>query len=200
MGHHCNEEQGILAYKTFLFVSIESLWNLHDVLECCIVIDDQNTSLITITTLKRKCRHFDEIFITGCTGSCHFDNFQCSQWWKFHQNEDISVSVNACIWLYMIVYDCIWLYMTFWWDTYILDSQNMVRSVTFFHFTWARRWYTWFQKYCSLFVAMLNKHRIIHGLSWIFCPKGGASPLIFTTDSPPQWWSNVHFIYWFPVN
>ena len=46
------------------------------------------------TTLKRKCRHFDEIFITGCTGSCHFDNFQCSQWWKFHQNEDISVSVN----------------------------------------------------------------------------------------------------------
>ena len=43
--------------------------------------------------LKRKCRHFDEIFITGCTGSCHFDNFQCSQWWKFHQNEDISVSV-----------------------------------------------------------------------------------------------------------
>ena len=26
-------------------------------------------------TLKRKCRHFDEIFITGCTGSCHFDNF-----------------------------------------------------------------------------------------------------------------------------
>ena len=42
---------------------------------------------------KRKCRHFDEIFITGCTGSCHFDNFQCSQWWKFHQNEDISISV-----------------------------------------------------------------------------------------------------------
>ena len=46
------------------------------------------------STLKRKCRHFDEIFITGCTGSCHFDDFQCSQWWKFHQNEDISVSVE----------------------------------------------------------------------------------------------------------
>ena len=28
---------------------------------------------------KRKCRRFYEIFITGCTGSCHFDNFQCSQ-------------------------------------------------------------------------------------------------------------------------
>ena len=44
-------------------------------------------------TLKQKCRHFDETFITGCTGSCHFDNFQCSQWWTFHQNEDSSVSV-----------------------------------------------------------------------------------------------------------
>ena len=32
-------------------------------------------------------------FITGCTGSCHIDNFQCSQWWTFHQNEDFSVSV-----------------------------------------------------------------------------------------------------------
>ena len=42
-------------------------------------------------TLKRKCCHFDEIFIAGCIGSCHFDNFRCSQWWKFHQNEGISV-------------------------------------------------------------------------------------------------------------
>ena len=49
-------------------------------------------------TLKRKCRHFDEILITGCTGSCHFDNFKCSQWWKFHQNEDISVSVYLIRW------------------------------------------------------------------------------------------------------
>ena len=37
----------------------------------------------------RKCHHFDEIFVTGCTESCHFDNFRCSQWWKFHQNDDI---------------------------------------------------------------------------------------------------------------
>ena len=43
--------------------------------------------------LIQKCRHFDEIFITGYTGSCLFDNFQCNQWWKLHQNEDIIVSV-----------------------------------------------------------------------------------------------------------
>ena len=24
--------------------------------------------------LRRKCRQFDKIFVTGCTGSCHFDN------------------------------------------------------------------------------------------------------------------------------
>ena len=48
-----------------------------------------------IMILKCKCCHFDEIFITGCTGSCHFDNFRCSQWWKFHQNDNISVTVNG---------------------------------------------------------------------------------------------------------
>ena len=32
-----------------------------------------------------------EIFITGCTRSCHFGNFQCSQWWTFHQNYEIFV-------------------------------------------------------------------------------------------------------------
>ena len=49
-------------------------------------------SLVVAYTLKRKCRHFDEIVITDCTGSCHFDNFQCSRWWQFHQNEHISVT------------------------------------------------------------------------------------------------------------
>ena len=44
-------------------------------------------------SLKQKCLHFDEIFITGCTGSCQNDNFQCSQWLKFRQNDNIFVSV-----------------------------------------------------------------------------------------------------------
>ena len=49
---------------------------------------------IQAKALKRKCRPFDKILIIGCTGSCYFDNFQCSQWWKFHQNDNISVSVR----------------------------------------------------------------------------------------------------------
>ena len=42
---------------------------------------------------ETKSRHFDEILITGCTGNCDFDNFQCSHWCKFNQNEDIHVSL-----------------------------------------------------------------------------------------------------------
>ena len=38
-------------------------------------------------TLKRNWCHIDGIFITGCTGRCNFDNFQCSQWWNFRQND-----------------------------------------------------------------------------------------------------------------
>ena len=37
----------------------------------------------------------DEIFITDCTESCQNDNFQGSQWRKFRQNDDISVSVKV---------------------------------------------------------------------------------------------------------
>ena len=46
------------------------------------------------SSLKQKCLHFDEILITGCTGSCQNDNFQCTQRWKFRQNDDIFVSVS----------------------------------------------------------------------------------------------------------
>ena len=38
--------------------------------------------------------HFVEIFITGCTGQHLFDNIRCSRWWRFHQNDNMSVSLN----------------------------------------------------------------------------------------------------------
>ena len=43
-------------------------------------------------SLKRK-RHFDEIFVTGCTENCHSDNFRCIQRRKFRQNGHLSVSI-----------------------------------------------------------------------------------------------------------
>ena len=36
---------------------------------------------------------FDKIFIIGCIERCQNDNFQCSQWWKFQQNDNITISV-----------------------------------------------------------------------------------------------------------
>ena len=51
---------------------------------------EQKLSTISPSPPKQQYCHFEEIFLTGCTGSCHFDNFQCSQWGKFHQNNDIS--------------------------------------------------------------------------------------------------------------
>ena len=30
---------------------------------------------------------FCDIFITGCSGSCQNEPFQCSQWWQFRQND-----------------------------------------------------------------------------------------------------------------
>ena len=44
-----------------------------------------------IFSLKQKCCHFDEIFITTSTQRCQIGNLQCNQCCKFDQN-DISVS------------------------------------------------------------------------------------------------------------
>ena len=79
---HHKGQLGTVTRKMFPFVT--SSWEvqvLNSVMHC--------------PALKRKCLHFDEIFITGCTGSCQNDNFQCSQWLKFRQNDDIFVSVRC---------------------------------------------------------------------------------------------------------
>ena len=64
--------------------------------------------------LKWKCHHFDEIII-GCTESCQNDNFQCSQWSKFHQNDNISVSV--------------WSDQTVYWQRNEIITSHMVLAV-----------------------------------------------------------------------
>ena len=46
-------------------------------------------------SMKRSCCHFDKIFIIGCTESCQNDNFESSRWRKFHQNDNIPVSVTT---------------------------------------------------------------------------------------------------------
>ena len=74
----------ILGLK-LIHVSKRSPWSIGALFYLC------HCCLQSSLTLKRK-YHFDQIFVTGCTGSCRFDNFQCSQWQKSGQ-KDISVSV-----------------------------------------------------------------------------------------------------------
>ena len=61
-------------------------------------------SALTVDTLKRKCRHFDGIFITGCAVSCQNHNLRCSQWRKFRQNDDISFWVYTVFCLLISLY------------------------------------------------------------------------------------------------
>ena len=57
--------------------------------------DQKNTNYLCCVierrrvTLKQKDCYFDKFVINGCTGSCHFDNFQCSQWWQICQHSYI---------------------------------------------------------------------------------------------------------------
>ena len=48
---------------------------------------------IIITLYTERIYNFDKNFITVCTRSCQNDNLWCSQWWKFHPNNDFSSSV-----------------------------------------------------------------------------------------------------------
>ena len=83
-------DSSLVSYRTSLeselSVCADCGYLLHEN-ACC-------DALNWMYALKRKSLHFDEMFITGCTGSCQNDNFQCSQWWKFRQNDDIFVSVR----------------------------------------------------------------------------------------------------------
>ena len=54
------------------------------VMRCWYGINRQVRSQIAFCqALKRKFRWFDEVFVNGCTGSCHFDNFRSSHSRKF---------------------------------------------------------------------------------------------------------------------
>ena len=49
---------------------------------------------IMLHSQKRKCHHFNEIFVTGCTESCRFDNFRCRQWWKLRHFRFSTVGIS----------------------------------------------------------------------------------------------------------
>ena len=46
------------------------------------------------THWKGSRRHWDEMFVIGCVGSCHFVKFRCRRWRKVHQYADM---FSACL-------------------------------------------------------------------------------------------------------
>ena len=77
------------------------------------------TGYLSVDSQESKCPHFDWIFIIGCTGSCHFDNFQCSQWWKFNQNDNFQCSQ----W---------WKFSSKWWHFHVsVHHSSLAQMETF---------------------------------------------------------------------
>ena len=69
------------------FVFLLYLWRI---LTCSI-----SRKICNVINEMKWC-HFDELFVIGCTESCHFDNFRFSQWRKFCQN-DVSISAYVLL-------------------------------------------------------------------------------------------------------
>ena len=68
------------------------------------------------TSVMRKCRHFDEIFLTDCFGSCHIENFtggtvhcrynlMCHQWQQLASSRLSLFSVKTKLCDFFVVYD-----------------------------------------------------------------------------------------------
>ena len=54
-----------------------------------VYIPSQRSGMVMRTETER---HFDDISITGGAGSCHLHTFLCSRWWKYRQNDHLSVT------------------------------------------------------------------------------------------------------------
>ena len=147
------------------------------------------STLIWLITLKWKYFHFDEIFITGCTESCQNDNFQCSQWWKIHQNSCHYISVKLESRLALISEGCLF-------DNYI-HSKLYGNALYWMTFCWCSHIPARSER--SLYVLCMSFYNKTHqrckvGLTWfnliqrhLTCPL----PLI-----PSYYRTEITWPYW----
>ena len=72
----------------------------------------------TSDTSESKCHHVGKYVITGCTGSCQNDNFQCSQCWQFYHHDNSSLSVYKTL-----------VFFTLWWhDLCMMLSSHLAEQ------------------------------------------------------------------------
>ena len=91
--------------------------------------------------LTRKCRHFDEISITGCTESCQNDNFRCSQWWKFQRTSQLCRFSESDV-TGSLEYN----ENHVWYNRY-----GTAKTIIFFSFVW----FEWFGKYHVVYDSII---------------------------------------------
>ena len=116
--------------------------------------------------MKRKCRHFDEIFITGCTKSCQNDNFRCSQWWKFHQNDNISVSVTQTLIIRQAQYRQTFILVTYTLIA-VLSATNLIRF--FRHSLYGKSYFVISQPAHDVIITSLLRQDDVATYSWLIC-------------------------------
>ena len=131
---------------------------------------------------KRECCHFDEIFVTGCIGSCHFDNFCCGQWWKFHKklrhlycNVSMSATVKIVGWNYLSIpklqrCGCWSLGMSEWYNLKRYWSCGYL-SMLALKLIRLTRWATGrksFHHWCLSAIAKLSNQTVVGIRRWIY--------------------------------
>ena len=108
-------------WETFEF------WNLVRLILDSTVITIQlhvHQGMKFCVTMKRKC-NFDDIFATGWTESYQNDNFQCSKWRKFLENDYISASV---FWFTAVIVCCGRVLRTITWDYRKISNIRHTKS------------------------------------------------------------------------
>ena len=103
-------------------------------------------------TLKRKWQHFHKIVVTGYTGSCQNDNFQCSQWWKFHENDNHFSERNdnrICFWTCLV---------SIMWRANLSPSSGFMTIPCLWWFIW---FYCLPQLLWELFIILLFAHGVL---------------------------------------
>ena len=83
-------ERHRMSNAAIIFIIAMNIKFIRGIPIYCLCAEGQKCAKLTS---KKKCNHFDEIFVIGGIGSCQNDNFRCHHWRKFRQNDDIYFSL-----------------------------------------------------------------------------------------------------------
>ena len=114
-----------------------------------------------ITETKHIWCHIEDIFTNACIGSCHFDNFQCSQWHIFFSMKTFPFQwfLYALPEIYLFLLWNIWV-VSYLHTIYLVDRQSFKRCYSALSF-----------KQYSVTPVWYQQKRINSALNEIFRPS-----------------------------